>query len=188
MRVCIVNGNPAPERGALGQDALERYLGELAGSLESGECEVTRLDLRDLSIRYCTGCWGCWTKTPGECVARDDSARVCREVIHSDFTLLASPVLMGYPSALLKKAQDKLIPLVHPYIQLVHGEAHHRARYERYPLLGILLHPGEETDDEDMRLITRMYQRAALNLKTTLALSRTTADPIEEVADEIGRL
>ena len=183
MKVCILNGNPAP-----GRDTLERYLDGLVEGLEARECGVTRLELRDLSIRYCTGCWGCWTKTPGECVARDDSAQVCQTMIHSDLTLLAAPLLMGYPSALLKKAQDKLIPLVHPYIELVHGEAHHRARYERYPLLGILLHPEEDTDEEDLRLVTRMYQRAALNLKSSLALSRTTADPIEEVVDEIGRL
>ena len=41
--------------------------------------------------------------------------------------------------ALLKRAADQMIPLVHPYIVIEGGEMHHRARYERYPLMGLLL-------------------------------------------------
>jgi multimeric flavodoxin WrbA len=183
MRVCILNGNPGREN-----DALETWLAALERSLDSRGDAVRRLDLRELQVRYCTGCWGCWVKTPGECVARDDSALVCREVIHSDLTLFASPVLMGFPSALLKKVQDKLIPLIHPYIQLVHGECHHQARYERYPKMGLVLHAAEDTDEEDLRLVSGMYARTALNLKSRLVLERTTQDRAEEVADEIDSL
>jgi multimeric flavodoxin WrbA len=183
MNVCIVNGNPVRE-----PDTLERYLDGLAEGLRARGSTVTKLDLRDLSIRHCTGCWGCWVRTPGECANRDDSAQVRRAVIRSDLAILASPVIMGFPSALLKKMQDKLIPLVHPYIELVHGEAHHRARYERYPRLGILLHESEDTDGEDIQIITGMYERMALNMKSRLVLAGTTADAVEEVADEISGL
>ena len=183
MNVCIVNGNPVRE-----PDVLERYLNDLAEGLRARGSMVTKLDLRDLSIHYCTGCWGCWVRTPGECAARDDSAQVRRAVIRSDLAILASPVIMGFPSALLKKMQDKLVPLVHPYIELIHGEAHHKARYARYPRLGILLHGSEDTDGEDIQIIARMYERMALNLKSRLVLSGTTADAVEEVVDEIGRL
>jgi multimeric flavodoxin WrbA len=183
MRVCILNGNPGRE-----VDALETWLAALERSLAAKGASVRRLDLRELQVRYCTGCWGCWVKTPGECVAQDDSALVCREVIQSDLTLFASPLRMGFPSALLKKVQDKLIPLVHPYIQLVQGECHHEARYQRYPKMGLLLHLAEDTDEEDLRLVAGMYARTALNLKTRLVLERTTRDSVEEVVDEIDRL
>lgn len=186
MNVCILNGNPGTET-----DTLETWLAALERSLGArGDTAVRRLDLRDLQVRYCTGCWGCWVKTPGECVARDDSALVCREVIASDLTLFASPLLMGFPSALLKKVQDKLIPLVHPYIELDHGECHHQTRYAptRYPKMGLVLHAEADTDDEDLRLVGGMYARTALNLKSRLVLERTTRDSVEEVADAIGRL
>ena len=183
MNITILNGNPAPKNAA-----FDGYLGELVKTLQSSGHAVTLLQLRDMEIHYCTGCWGCWVKTPGECVAKDDSAEICRAAIHSDLVLHASPAIMGFYSALLKKATDKMIPLVHPYITVDQGEAHHRARYKRYPLFGLLLQRGEDTDDEDIQIIADIHSRTALNIKTRLAFTCTTDDPIEEVAREIDRL
>ena len=38
--------------------------------------DVKIVDLSRLQIRPCIGCFGCWTKTPGKCVIRDDAVRV----------------------------------------------------------------------------------------------------------------
>jgi multimeric flavodoxin WrbA len=183
MNICILNGNPHQAN-----DHLEIYMDALVQELEAKGDRTAKLDLREMKIRYCSGCFGCWIKTPGECVSRDDSALVCQEVIRSDLALFVSPVLEGFPSALLKKAQDKLIPLVHPYIGFVKGEAHHLARYDHYPRMGLLLHRSEDTEDEDIRIISRIYARAALNLKSSLAFTKTTENSITEVVNEIGRL
>ena len=134
MRITILNGNPDADKAA-----FDGYLARLSDALTSDQHEVTILELREMDIKYCTGCWGCWVKTPGECVAADDSHGVCRAVINSDFALWASPVIMGFYSALLKKVTDKFIPLVHPYAVVNQGEAHHLARYDNYPLMGLLL-------------------------------------------------
>jgi hypothetical protein len=109
-------------------------------------------------------------------------------VINSDFVLFASPVIMGFYSALLKKVTDKLIPLVHPYIVVDQGEAHHRARYDRHPLLGLLLEKGDDADEDDVKIVSDIHSRTALNLKTRLAFTRLTLDPIGEVAREINSL
>jgi hypothetical protein len=183
MRITILNGNPSPENAA-----FDGYLGGLVDVLQAGGHAVTLLQLRDMNIAYCTGCWGCWVKTPGECVARDDSVDVCRAAIQADLVLHASPVTMGFYSALLKKTTDKMIPLVHPYIVVDQGEAHHLARYDRYPLLALLLQQDEDTDDEDIQIIAGIHSRTALNFKSRLAFTRLMDDPIEEVAREIDRL
>ena len=37
------------------------------------QCEENKyIDLSSLKIRNCIGCFGCWTKTPGCCVIRDE--------------------------------------------------------------------------------------------------------------------
>jgi multimeric flavodoxin WrbA len=134
MKVTILNGNPDPNNLT-----FDSYLVQLTQKLEESGSQVTRLTLRDLKLQYCSGCFGCWLKTPGECVANDDNPQMLRAIINADFMLWAAPMRMGFPSALLKKSMDKMVPLIHPYIVVDHGEAHHLARYNHYPRLGLLL-------------------------------------------------
>ncbi len=182
MNIVILNGNPDAN-----QTTFDAYLQRLSDRLTPAH-EVTTLALREMEIKYCIGCFGCWVKTPGECIIEDDSRTVRRAVIHSDLVLFASPVIMGFYSALLKKVADKFIPLIHPYITVDQGEAHHKPRYETYPLVGLLLEKGEDTDDKDIEIITDIHQRTALNFKSSLAFAKLTTDPVEEVARAIDRL
>ena len=147
---------------------------------------MTALTLRDLDIKFCTGCFGCWVKTPGQCVVEDASHDVCRAVIHSDFLLWAAPLRMGFPDAILKKMMDKSIPLIHPYFVVEHGEAHHRPRYERYPRVGLLLQKEADTDTEDLRLVGDIFSRTALNMKSRLEFAFTTEQPVDAVARAIA--
>lgn len=179
-KITILNGNPGNRA-----HGLDSYLEEVETLLESRGHEITSFDLRGMDIRYCTGCWGCWVKTPGECVVKDDSARICRSVIGSDFLLFASPVIMGFTSALLKRACDRLIPMIHPYFEIVNGEVHHRARYDKYPAIGVILEKSEDTDQEDIEIIGDIYSRMAINLKSELCMIRLTEDSAGEVADAI---
>ena len=173
MKITILNGNPDQSN-----NAFDQYLKQLTQILIAGQHQVTQLNLRDLDISYCIGCFGCWVKTPGECRSADESEQVCRAVINSDFTLWAAPLQLGFPSALLKKALDKFIPLVHPYIVVDQQEAHHLARYERYPRFGLLLQKEADTDDDDLRIVTDVFSRTALNLKSRLEFRHTTDQPV----------
>jgi len=183
MKITILNGNPDPANRP-----FDGYLDKLAGLWTDKGHAVEALELRSLTIAYCTGCFGCWVKTPGECVAKDDSRQVRRSVIHSDLVVMASPVMMGFSSALLKKMTDKLLPNLHPYFMIDQGEIHHRPRYERYPKMGLLLEVSPDTDTEDLALIEELYRRLTLNMKCPLAFTRLTIDPLPEVAHEIDRL
>lgn len=183
MRVTILNGNPNVENRA-----FDEYTARLSEALLAGGVQVTTLTLRDMDIRYCTGCWTCWVKTPGECLSKDDSHLVRKAVINSDLTVMAAPVVMGYPSALMKKAVDKLVPIVMPYVTLVQGEVHHVARYSRYPKLALLLEPEAVTDTEDLEIISDLFRRAALNLQSELAFTHLTTQPLEEAVHAVNRL
>jgi multimeric flavodoxin WrbA len=180
MRIAILNGEPDAA------SPFDAYVREYAGHLASNGHEVTRLDLRDLDLKGCSGCWGCWVKTPGECVKKDDSVQVCRAILASDLVVWASPMRMGFTSALMKRAQDQMIPLVHPYILIEGGEMHHRARYDHYPRFGLLLASGPGTDAEDIEITRTIWARTARNLKTDLAFTAVTTTPAEEVADELA--
>lgn len=183
MKILILDGNPDPNN-----TQFEEYLADLTKEIHGLDNEAKQIKLRDLNIRYCTGCWGCWAKTPGKCVFPDESHDVCREYIHSDFVLMASPVLMGFTSALLKKTQDRLIGLLHPYFEFVENEIHHLGRYDEYPKNGLLLDRSQNTDDEDIQIIKDMFRRFSLNFKTELAFFGLMAQDTKEIARAIDNI
>lgn len=180
MRITILNGEPDAA------SSFQQYLSGVAKRLKSSDHAVTMLDLRELDLKGCSGCFGCWVKTPGECVKRDDSARVCRAAIGSDLLLMASPMTMGFTSALLKRATDQMIPLIHPYFVIEGGEVHHLARYAAYPEFGLLMGAGSDTDAEDIEITTAIWKRTARNLKSRLAFTAVSNRSAEEVADELA--
>jgi multimeric flavodoxin WrbA len=183
MKILILDGNPDTKN-----EPFEEDLAELDKEMQKLDHEVRLLNLRDLNIRYCTGCFGCWVQTPGKCVFPDDSEDVCREYINSDFVLMASTVKMGFTTALLKKTQDRLIGLLHPDFDFVENETHHRRRYNEYPKIGLLLEKSPNTDDEDIQIIRDMFRRFCLNFKTELTFFGLTAQDAREIARAIDAI
>jgi multimeric flavodoxin WrbA len=179
MRIVILNGDPDLV------SPFHTYLAALAEKLETGGHAVERLDLATLDLKGCSGCFGCWVRTPGICAKRDDSAVVCQAVINADLALLASPLKMGFTTALLKRAADQMIPLIHPYFAVEGGELHHRARYAHCPAFGLLLGAGEDSDAEDIEIASAMWRRMARNFKSRLAMTAVTNRSAGEVADEL---
>jgi multimeric flavodoxin WrbA len=141
-----------------------------------------------MDLRPCVGCFGCWVKTPGECRTADGSHEVCRAFVASDLVIFASPLVMGFTSALLKNAQDKLIPVLHPHPTLYRGEMHHVSRYDSYPLWGLVLAEEQDTDEEDVRIVSDIYERDSINFKTSLCFTHMAGDPVEDMAREIDGL
>ena len=62
MKICILNGNPGSSR-----NGLDCYLKELSAALEAEKHSVVQFALKDLTIKYCTGCFGCWVDTRRVC-------------------------------------------------------------------------------------------------------------------------
>ncbi len=183
MNIIILNGNPDPK-----QKDLDRYIKDLGAKLTARGHVFQSFLLREMDIRQCIGCWSCWLKTPGLCTHRDDMPVIYKAVMAADLAILASPVIMGFMSALLKRANERFIPLIHPYIAFAEGECHHRRRYDRYPGLSILLHRGPDTDDDDISIITDIYKREAINFKTSLRCALLTDQSVSEVSHAIDAL
>jgi len=176
MNWLILNGNPR-------QSAFDTYLDRLGEGLESRGHTPVRFDLRELDLRFCTGCWSCWWTTPGLCVIRDDMSRIYPRFAEADIVIWASPLVLGTVSALIKTVQDRFIPMVHPYIEIVDGEFHHRLRYAHNADLGLLVVPAEEDTTEDMAVNRTLFERFARNTRTRLRFCLATDTPAEEVID-----
>ena len=179
MRITIVNGEPDASA------PFDSYVRGVASSLAERGNDVRELTLRDMNVHGCTGCFGCWLRTPGECVQHDDGEQLCRAVINSGLVVFAAPMVMGYPSSLAKRAAERLIPLLHPYIEIEGGEMHHRKRYDRYPDVGLIVSPGSDTDAEDLEITRHLWERLARDFKSRLTLFAVADRSSKEVADEL---
>jgi multimeric flavodoxin WrbA len=86
------------------------------------------------TITDCIGCFGCWTKTPGECAIQDDLFVINRKMMLSDFVVYLCPIVYGQCAANMKTAIDRWLPNMLPFfITRRDGSTMHPARYESYP-------------------------------------------------------
>jgi multimeric flavodoxin WrbA len=163
MKITILNGENRPNNSG-----LATYISEFATESSRLGNPTQIFTLSDMDLKFCTGCWSCWVKTPGVCSQKDEGEIIFKEVINSDLLIFASPIIAGFTSAELKKITDRLIVLIHPYIQVRNNECHHQKRYETYPNIGLILELGNETDEEDIQITTDIYKRLALNFHSEL--------------------
>jgi len=175
MNILVLNGNPRPS-------SFDDYLKQLTRELEQRGHLAEQVDLRDLDLRNCLGCWTCWWKTPGLCALKDDMALIYPRMVQADLVLWASPLVLGTVSALLKKVQDRFIPIAHPYIELVNGECHHRHRYRHNADLGVIVEPTSEDTDTDLAITREFFERFSRNTRTRFRLFATTTTPVKEAA------
>lgn len=85
-------------------------------------------DLSKLKINNCIGCFGCWTKTPGKCVIRDDAIKIYPLIAQSEKVLYISHIKYGSYDSTLKTMLERAIPIQQAFIRLVDGETHHVQR------------------------------------------------------------
>ena len=125
--------------------------------------DITSIVLEDKNINYCTGCFGCWVQTPGECVFKDYEENVVRNMVHSDLIIYLTPIMFGGYSSILKKALDRQIGRVLPYFMKIDGEVHHPKRYEKQQSLlsiGLL----DKLDTEKEEIFKTLVARNAINM------------------------
>lgn len=183
VKITLLNGNPESSN-----QKFDAYLSSLASELQSSNHSVKSLLCRELEIKSCVGCWDCWIQTPGRCSHTDDTTRTRTAILDSDLTIWASPLVMGFTSALLKRVQDKLIPILSPFPRYTEGEIHNSPRYPHYPAFGLLMEAEADTDDEDISITKTLYSRLALSFITKLRFAATCNQSIKEVSHAINML
>jgi multimeric flavodoxin WrbA len=110
---------------------------------------VSTYRLRDLKVADCVGCFGCWVKTPGQCVIDDPAREIAAKIAQSDLLICVSPIVFGGYSYELKKALDRQIPTILPFMKKYKGEIHHPRRYDKrhnIAAIGVLPQPNPESE------------------------------------------
>lgn len=120
------------------------------------------IDLSALKITNCTGCYGCWTRTPGKCVIRDDAVRVYPLIAKSERVLYISRVKYGSYDTTMKTMLERAIPIQQAFIRLWHGETHHVQR-NVVPKQAVILGYGDISPKEQ-EVFRELIRRNANNM------------------------
>jgi multimeric flavodoxin WrbA len=120
MRVLAINGSPHKGKGntALVLDPF------LAGMSEAG-ADIELLCTKDLDIKPCLGCFGCWIKTPGKCVQKDDMAELLPKLRGAAVWVFATPLYFDGPSGPLKNLMDRLTSFLRLAAEVRSGRSRH---------------------------------------------------------------
>ena len=131
-------------------------------SIDNNDNDVKYIDLSSLKIANCVGCFGCWTKTPGKCVIRDDAVKVYPYIAKSDTVLYVSRVKYGCYDTIMKTMLERAIPIQTAFIRLLNGETHHVQRDVALKQATIIAY-GNISDEEKV-VFQNLVKRNACNM------------------------
>lgn len=115
------------------------------------------------TIRHCLGCFGCWVKTPGICVIRDDYGNMGGLLGGSVEVHVVSKCIYGSYSPFVKSVLDRSISYIHPDFVIRKGETHHRLRYDRPYNLTVWFY-GQGLGVEEKKTARKLVESNALNM------------------------
>lgn len=126
MKVLAINGSPKGKNGNT-EVLLEQFL---EGCREVG-CQSETVYLNSKNINHCTGCFSCWTKTPGKCIYNDDMEELLNKIVAADIMVYATPLYYYTVTGLMKDFMDRMLPLNKGNLVNVDGQYSHPKRYKK---------------------------------------------------------
>lgn len=154
MKLVAFNGSP---RGKEGNTHV--MVEEFLKGAEKAGAETESIFLAEKELKHCQGCFGCWLKTPGKCVLKDDMEYLRAKYLKADLALFATPLYLANFSGLMKDFLDRLfLPFLDPHLKRDEpGTMTHPLRQVKLPKYVFLSSCGfaEQTQFKLLRLLFR---------------------------------
>ena len=120
------------------------------------------IDLSQKKVTPCVGCFGCWVKTPGRCVIRDDAPQIYPLIARSHRVLYVSRVVFGSWAPRMKAMLERSLPIQQAFLRPHMGETHHVQRLVAEKDAVILAYGPESQEEKD--LFCRLVERNQKNM------------------------
>ena len=140
-------------------------------------------DLSQMNIANCVGCFGCWTRTPGKCVIRDDAVQIYPCIARSRRVIYVSRIKYGGYDVPMKTMLERAIPIQQAFIRLFHGETHHIQRAVTPKQAVIFAYGDSSLQEQD--IFRQLVERNARNM--IFEHYRIVFLPEDQVEQEVGK-
>jgi FMN-dependent NADH-azoreductase len=159
MKVLAINSSP--RKG--GQSKTELMLTHLVQGMQEAGADVETVHLREKTVRNCTGCFTCWSKTPGVCIHKDDMTKeLYPKWLESDLAVYATPLYHFHMNATMKAFIERTLPVLEPFLLEGKEGTQHPLR-GKHPLMAFLSvagFPEAEIFDQLSAWVNSVYGRA----------------------------
>jgi multimeric flavodoxin WrbA len=99
------------------------------------EIQNTRIIFDDGTIKPCINCYGCWIRTPGQCVIHDGYDNIGLLFSKCEHLIVISQCFYGGYSPFIQNVCNRSIPYLLPFFEKRNGETHHKRRYDNNIIL-----------------------------------------------------
>ncbi len=195
MKVLALNSSP--RRG--GQSKTELMLNHLIKGMRDAGAQVEVVNLREKRIKNCVGCFTCWTKTPGQCIHKDDMTKeLFPKWLESDLVVYATPLYVHTMNAAMSTFRERMLPASLPFFEQGDSKTFHPLRH-RVPAavwLSVCGFPEESEFDvlsdylhrtchKDARIVAEIYRPSAEIMATPFFRDET--NDILDATTQAGR-
>ncbi len=186
MKVLALNSSPRTG----GESKTEAMLNHLVRGMREGGADVEVVELRKKNIKHCIGCFTCWTKTPGECIHKDDmSTELFPKWREADLVVYATPLYHFTVNARMKVFIERTLPLLQPFFDQKDGQSFHPWRKEppRCVFLSVAGFPDKAVFDQISSWVKFIYgKRGKLVAEIYRPAAEILSQPqFKDKADEI---
>ncbi len=120
MKISVFNGSPKRDKS----DTMHITRAFIEGMKEHGEQDINTVNIIDMHIEYCKGCFSCM-HNGGNCKYDDDMKRILSEIPESDLLIFSFPLYAYGMPAPMKAMIDRLLPLTSMEMREENGSYHH---------------------------------------------------------------
>ena len=129
MNLLLINGSPKGERSNTLYLA-NAFLEGICCTQKDHTPNIERLNIAQMDIKSCLGCFSCWKNTPGKCCIYDDMQIVLEKLLWADFTIWSFPLYYYSLPGKLKTVIDRMLPLTQPFMLSNAENGGHPSRYD----------------------------------------------------------
>jgi multimeric flavodoxin WrbA len=184
MKVLALNSSP---RGG-GHSKTELMLNHLVDGMRDAGADVEVVALRKKKVNDCLGCFTCWTKTPGQCVHKDDmTLELFPKLLQADLVVHATPLYFHSMNGIMRRFLERILPAVQPFFEQSESRTYHplRHRLPRSVWLSVCGFPEESEFNMLSALLHYIYDREGMEL--VAEIYRPTAESlVSRVANDIA--
>jgi multimeric flavodoxin WrbA/putative sterol carrier protein len=138
MNILVINGSPKGERSNTLR-LTNAFLEGICDTQKDCVPNIESLNVAQMDINSCLGCFSCWKTTPGQCCIPDDMQTVLEKILWADLIIWSFPLYYFSLPGKLKTVIDRQLPFTTPFMLSNVEGGGHPTRYDMSGKKNILI-------------------------------------------------